>query len=92
LDQFYKRFNKVLLDKLAIEKQKAMLEKENSFFKDLLKQYFDGVSVNDDVINNSNPLLVVNNRVNLNRPPVVMEEGAHTTYIEGNTAVKNLAL
>jgi hypothetical protein len=52
----------------------------------------DGVSVNDDVINNSNPLLVVNNRVNLNRPPVVMEEGAHTTYIEGNTVVNNLAM
>ena len=92
LDNFYKRYNKVHLDKLAIQKQKATLEKENLFFKNLLKQYVDGVSVNDDVINNSNPLLVVNNRVNLNRPPVVMEEGAHTTYIEGNTAVKNLAL
>lgn len=29
LDNFYKRFNKVLLDKLAIDKQKATLEKEN---------------------------------------------------------------
>lgn len=37
LDNFYKRFNKVLLDKLAIEKQKATLEKENMFFKSLLK-------------------------------------------------------
>ena len=91
LDNFYKRYNKVNLDKLAIQKQKATLEKENLFFKNLFKQYLDGVSVNDDVINNNNPLLVVNNRVNLNRPPVVMEEGAATTYIEGNTAVNNLA-
>ena len=37
LDNFYKRFNKVHLDKLAIEKQKATLEKENIFFKNLLK-------------------------------------------------------
>ena len=37
LDNFYKRFNKVNLDKLAIEKQKATLEKENLFFKNLLK-------------------------------------------------------
>jgi hypothetical protein len=51
LDQFYKRFNKVLLDKLAIDKQKTTLEKENMFFKSLLKQYLDGVSVNDDVMN-----------------------------------------
>ena len=91
LDNFYKRFNKANLDKLAIQKQKATLEKENLFFKNLLKQYLDGVSVNDDVINNNNPLLVVNNRVNLNRPPVVMEDGAATVYIEGNTVVNNLA-
>ena len=91
LDNFYKRYNKANLDKLAIQKQKATLEKENLFFKNLLKQYLDGVSVNDDVINNNNPLLVVNNRVNLNRPPVVMEDGAATVYIEGNTVVNNLA-
>ena len=91
LDNFYKRFNKVHLDKLAIQKQKATLEKENLFFKNLLKQYLDGVSVNDDVINNNNPLLVVNNRVNLNRPPVIQEDGAHITAIEGNTVINNNA-
>ncbi len=46
------------------------------FFKSLLKQYLDGVSVNDDVMNNNNPLLVVNNKVNLNRPPVERMDGA----------------
>lgn len=75
MDKFYRRYNKVLLDKLAIEKQKATLEKENMFFKSLLKQYLDGVSVNDDVINANNPLLVINSRVNLNRPPVERAEG-----------------
>jgi dynein regulatory complex subunit 2 len=92
LDQFYKRFNKVLLDKLAIEKQKATLEKENAFFKDLLKQYLDGVSVNDDVINNANPLLVVNNKLQLNRPPVIRDSAAHTTVVEGNVVVNNTAM
>lgn len=89
LDNFYKRYNKVHLDKLAIEKQKATLEKENLFFKNLLKQYLDGVSVNDDVMNANNPLLVVNNKVNLNRPPVVPDEGRHITKIEGNFEVTN---
>ena len=92
LDQFYKRFNKVLLDQLAIEKQKATLEKENAFFKDLMKQYLDGVSVNDDVINNANPLLVVNNKLQLNRPPVIRDAGAHTTVIEGNKAINDTAM
>jgi len=38
LEKFFKRYNKVLLDKLAIEKQKKTLEKENAFFKSLLKE------------------------------------------------------
>jgi hypothetical protein len=38
LENFMKRYNKVLLDKLAIEKQKRNLEKENAFFKSLLKE------------------------------------------------------
>jgi len=90
LDTFYKRFNKVLLDKLAIEKQKQTLDKENMFFKSLLKQYLDGVSVNDDVMNTNNPLLVVNNKVNLNRPPVErMDGGMGQTVIEGNHVVSS---
>lgn len=91
LDNFYKRYNKVHLDKLAIEKQKATLEKENLFFKNLLKQYLDGVSINDDVLNANNPLLVVNNKVNLNRPPVV-EEAQKKTFIEGNVVINNNAM
>ena len=33
MDAFYKRYNKVLLDKLAIDKQKSTLEKENTDLK-----------------------------------------------------------
>ena len=39
-------------------------------FKSLLKQYLDGISVNDDVMNNNNPLLVVNNKINIVQMPV----------------------
>ena len=63
------------------------------FFKSLLKQYLDGVSVNDDVMNNNNPLLVVNNKVNLNRPPVERMDGPpHKTVIEANQVVNSKAL
>mmetsp|Transcript_30077 Transcript_30077/g.26655 ORF Transcript_30077/g.26655 Transcript_30077/m.26655 type:complete len:202 (-) Transcript_30077:30-635(-) len=92
LDSFYKRYNKVLLDKIAIEKQKGSLDKENMFFKSLLKQYLDGVSVNNDVMNSSNPLLVINNKVNLNRPPVQkLDENNQMTLIEGNMEITNIA-
>ena len=45
-------------------------------------------------MNTNNPLLVVNNKVNLNRPPVErMENGApHKTVIEANTVVNNRAM
>ena len=52
LNNFYKRFNKVLLDKLAIEKQKENLQRDNKLLKSLLKQYLDGISLNDDVTTN----------------------------------------
>ena len=72
----------MLLDKLAIEKQKTQLEKENQILKTMLKQYLDGISVNDEVIRNPNPLLVVNNKINIERLPIEKTE-APNTIVEG---------
>ena len=44
------RYNKVLLDKLAIEREKERLQKENTELQGILKQYLDGISVNEDVM------------------------------------------
>merc|ERR1740127_293625 len=70
LDQFFKRYNKVKLDHLAIEQEGKRLQKENLQLRSILKQFLDGVSVNEDVLSQPNPLLVVNGRVNLNHVPV----------------------
>jgi len=84
LDTFFKRYNKVKLDHLAIEKERQRLEKENVQLRSILKQFLDGVSVNEDVLSQPNPLLVVNGKVNLNHIPVkrahekkVVIEAAH---------------
>jgi len=58
------------------------------FFKSLLKQYLDGVSVNEDVMSAPNPLLVVNNRIDLSRPPVDQVEAI--PVIEGNIEINNI--
>lgn len=68
LDKFYKKYNKVLLDKVAIDKEKERLAKENSDLQTILKQYLDGISVNQEVMTSENPLLVINGKVNLNAP------------------------
>ena len=70
------------LDKIAIQKQKEQLDHDNNLFKSMLKQYLDGISLNDDVMKNLNPLLVVNNKVNM-KLPVERVDGMKT-IIEGN--------
>eukprot|EP00750_Incisomonas_marina_P031209 INCI7773.1.p1 GENE.INCI7773.1~~INCI7773.1.p1 ORF type:complete len:609 (-),score=160.37 INCI7773.1:103-1929(-) len=85
LDNFYKKYNKVLMDKLTIEKEQARLEQENADLQAILKQYLDGISVTDEVMNSANPLLVVNGKVNLNSAPVQRDE--KVTAIDGNQMV-----
>ncbi|KAK9816665.1 hypothetical protein WJX72_003464 [[Myrmecia] bisecta] len=79
LDNFFKRYNKVFLDKTAIDRERARLEQENGELRRLLKQYLDGISVTPEVMNNpANPLLVVNQRLQL-------------ALSERNKTLKNLA-
>ena len=50
LDNFYKKFNKVLLDKLAIAQEKKRLHKENADLLAILKQYLDGVAITAEAV------------------------------------------
>lgn len=68
LDNFYKRYNKALLDNITIQRERERLEAENAELQCILKQYLDGISVNSDVMSQENPLFVVNGRVPLNQP------------------------
>ncbi|KAH8877901.1 Dynein regulatory complex subunit 2 [Schistosoma japonicum] len=66
LEMFWKRFNKVQLDRLALIKEHSMLKQENIQLKLLLKQYLDGISISNEVITSNNSLIVINGRSNLN--------------------------
>merc|ERR1712156_438827 len=89
LDNFFKRFNKVKLDHLAIEQEGKRLNKENSQLRSILKQFLDGVSVNEEVLSQPNPLLVVNGKVNLNHVPV-KRLGEKKHYVEAAHHVSNM--
>merc|ERR1719321_1031947 len=91
LDNFSKRYNKVKLDHLAIEQEKQRLQRENAQLRSILKQFLDGVSVNEDVLSQPNPLLVVNGRVNLNHVPV-KHVGEKKVYVEAAHHVNNYAV
>jgi len=84
LDNFYKKYNKVLLDKIAIHKEKQRLAKENTDLQAILKQYLDGISVNQEVMTSENPLLVVNGKVNLHAP---VRGNVSNVIIDGNHMV-----
>jgi hypothetical protein len=62
LETFWKRFGKVSLDKLALEKERSILQSENMQLKMLLKQYLDGISVNDEIMSQTNPLMIYSSR------------------------------
>ncbi|XP_067932597.1 dynein regulatory complex subunit 2-like [Watersipora subatra] len=93
LENFWKRYNKVLLDKCALDKEKATMAQENAQLRSLLKQYLDGISVNDEVLSHINPLFVVNQQTNVQmNVPVTdprVKRGA-TVTLEAAHIVKNL--
>jgi len=60
MELFYKKYNKVLLDTILMKNKKNYLNEENTRLKAILKQYLDGISVNAEILEQINPLLVVN--------------------------------
>jgi hypothetical protein len=78
LDNFLRKYNSVLLDKEAIKKEQGRLQQENSDLRSILKQYLDGISVNNQVLSGPNPLMVVNERSSIQtQPPAVARTGTH---------------
>ena len=88
LQNFWKRYNKVKLDVIAIKKQKEEVEKQNEILKNYLQQYYDGFHVNNVVMTNENPLLKID-KMTPNPKYYVVEENGNfdNTYQEGNKIV-----
>ena len=88
LQNFWKRYNKVKLDVIAIKKQKEEVEKQNEILKNYLQQYYDGFHVNNVVMTNENPLLKID-KMNPNPRFYVVDENGifDNTYQEGNKIV-----
>ncbi|KAG6944424.1 hypothetical protein JG687_00017883 [Phytophthora cactorum] len=74
LDLFWKRHNKVLLDELALRREKERVANENRELQTILQQYLAGISVSPTVLDGANPLLVINGRLRLHQP-AISEDG-----------------
>ncbi len=62
LDNFWKQHNVTLLDFLTLDAERERLKEENSHLQGLLQQYLSGLTVDPNVMDGPNPLLVTNGR------------------------------
>ena len=79
LFHFYRKYNKIMLDNVAIGKEKERLELENAQLEDLISQYISGTTLDTGTLAEDNPLFVVNGRTSLNQPPPVRKGGKIVT-------------
>ncbi|KAL3800133.1 hypothetical protein HJC23_001054 [Cyclotella cryptica] len=62
--RFWDKYNMAQLDVMAMSKRMVGLKRREQELRRKLKLYQDGISVNDDVLKNSNHLLVINGKMN----------------------------
>jgi chromosome segregation ATPase len=87
LRNFWKRYNKVLLDSIAVKRQKEEIEKQNELLKNLLQQCYDGLTVNNVVMNSKeNPLLIIDNQSNLY---YTLEDKKQTFTLQEGNQIRN---
>jgi hypothetical protein len=63
-DQFYRRYNKVLLDKLALQREREALIEHNTRLRNMIKKYMGGMGISQDLQNRPNTLFIVNQTTN----------------------------
>ncbi|XP_037370562.1 dynein regulatory complex subunit 2 [Talpa occidentalis] len=83
MENFWKRYNKVRLEQLSLQHRRGQLLEINRKLREMLKQYLDGISVSDEVLNQLNPLFIVNHRSNLPQPiptPTIQPAEKPTTH------------
>lgn len=61
---FWNKYNIAQLDVLTLERNVLKLKEREDDLRKKLKTYHDGITVNDDVLKNPNPLFVINGKIN----------------------------
>ena len=83
-DKFYRRYNKVLLDKLSLQREKAELLDRNQKLKTMMKRYISGMAVTKDWNDKPNTLFIVNQDTNA---PMRRVDQEQIPVIEANMTI-----
>ncbi|RYY32615.1 hypothetical protein EON62_05145 [archaeon] len=91
LELFWRRYNKALLDKLAAQRYKESLEKENRELREALEQCLAGTTLGADTMAKGapNPLFIVNGRsgVQQQAPPILGARDARVSALPHVTTI-----
>jgi hypothetical protein len=63
-DRFYRRFNKALLEKLTLQREKEALQQHNGHLKAMMKKYMGGMGIAQTLMSKPNTLFIVNQTTN----------------------------
>ena len=84
---FWNKYNMAKLDVLILERDVRRLKMKEEDLRMKLKKYRDGITVNDDVMNDRNPLLVINGKMNAMLPDKTPGNGRRLTVVDENLFV-----
>lgn len=81
---FWKRYNAAKIDVLKLEKHVRHLSGRGESLESKLKQYQDGITVNNNALRGHNPLFVVNGKMNAPVAAANKKIRRRLTVVEGN--------
>lgn len=81
---FWNKYNIAQLDVLTLEKNVRMLKEREEDLRKKLKAYQDGITVNDDVLKNPNPLFVINGKMMTTPSKTPARDRRRLTVVDGN--------
>lgn len=84
-DKFYRRYNKVLLDKLSLQREKGELWDRNQKLKMMVKKYMAGTAISQDLMESPNTLFIVNQDTNA---PMRIIDQEQIPIIEANLTLQ----
>lgn len=90
LERFWQRYNKVLLERLCLERERGALTQENQQLRILLRQYLDGISVSDEILRHRNPLLMVSRPTLAVQPTADAQRKRHTVIEAAHVVQRTL--
>jgi len=89
IDHFLTKYNKVLYEKLVMESEKKQISHENEMLQQLIQSYKEGTTINTEIMNKINTVMVVNGRVNVDLTTQNPKGNQNKVSLDGGMIIRN---